>query len=559
LKGGSATATFTQADLAANAISFQHDGGELDGSFTVSLTDGSASPQSATVNATVSPHVNDAPAIQGDLQLLPARPGYTTVSYITASDLFTTDPDNTSAELIYTVTGTSHGGLFYFTGSAHPSPHIPISTFSQARLSSNPAIFFKHDGGREDGSFTVSVTDGIAPPQTVTVAQPMNRPIDITSTPLVVDEQSPYGTIVGRFTGIEMESTGFQLGYSLVDDAGGRFFLGAAFLGVLNGSLLDFEQAASHTIVVRATNVDGFFYDEAFTVTIRDVSPDILTGGTGPDTLGGGATADIINGLAGDDVLVGGGGNDYVTSGDGNDKAFGEAGNDTLIGADGNDYLNGGADNDLIVGNGGADTLMGDAGDDYLNGGDGDDLLVGNDGTDTLLGDIGNDYLDGGAGPDTLFGNAGNDTVLGGDGEDYVNGGDGEDVVFGGAGNDTVVGESGNDDINGETGNDVVFGGAGNDTVLGADGDDYLAGDAGDDNLAGGVGNDTLFAGSGSDYLQGDTGDDMFVFEASFGTSLIIDFEIGSAAITMSSSSRAACSPTSPTCWRTPCRTAPTW
>ena len=237
-----------------------------------------------------------------------------------------------------------------------------------------------------------------------------------------------------------------------------------------------------------------------------------------------------INGAGGDDVLIGGGGNDYLTSGDGNDKAFGEAGNDTLLGADGNDYLNGGADNDLIVGNGGADTLMGDAGDDYLNGGDGDDLVVGNDGTDTLLGDIGNDYLDGGAGPDTLFGNAGNDTVLGGDGEDYVNGGDGEDVVFGGAGNDTVVGESGNDDINGETGNDVVFGGAGNDTVLGADGDDYLAGDAGDDNLAGGIGNDTLFAGSGSDYLQGDAGDDMFVFEASFGTSLIIDFEIGSAA-----------------------------
>ena len=75
LKGGSATATFTQADLAANAISFKHDGGELDGSFTVSLTDGSSSPQSATVNATVSPHVNDAPAIGGDLQLLPARPG----------------------------------------------------------------------------------------------------------------------------------------------------------------------------------------------------------------------------------------------------------------------------------------------------------------------------------------------------------------------------------------------------------------------------------------------------------------------------------------------------
>ncbi|MFL5170940.1 MAG: cadherin-like domain-containing protein, partial [Microvirga sp.] len=76
LKSGSATTSFTQADLAANAIAFQHDGSELAGSFTVSLTDGSASPQSATVNATVNPHVNDAPVLSGDFTLPPVRNGF---------------------------------------------------------------------------------------------------------------------------------------------------------------------------------------------------------------------------------------------------------------------------------------------------------------------------------------------------------------------------------------------------------------------------------------------------------------------------------------------------
>ena len=58
---------------------------------------------------------------------------------------------------------------------------------------------------------------------------------------------------------------------------------------------------------------------------------------------------------------------------------------------------------------------------------------------------------------------------------------------------------------------------------------DYLSGAEGNDNLTRGLGNDTLFAGA-SDYLKGDSGDDFFIFEANFGTSLIIDFETGTPA-----------------------------
>ena len=117
--------------------------------------------------------------------------------------------------------------------------------------------------------------------------------------------------------------------------------------------------------------------------------------------------------------------------------------------------------------------------------------------------------------------------MLGAGGDDYVNGGAGDDLVFGGDGADTLLGEDGNDYLNGENGNDIIFAHDGNDTVIGGDGDDYLSAGAGDDVLVGGNGNDTLFAGSGSDYLKGDAGDDRFIFDATFQTSLVIDFTPG--------------------------------
>jgi Ca2+-binding RTX toxin-like protein len=260
---------------------------------------------------------------------------------------------------------------------------------------------------------------------------------------------------------------------------------------------------------LRSGNADGTdtlfdietlsFSDKAVEL-IATVPGTVFTGDSEDNVFVGGAGEDTITGNGGNDVLLGGGGADYISSGDGNDKAFGEAGNDTVIGGNGDDYLNGGAD---------------------------DDLIVGNDGADTLLGDTGNDYLDGGTGDDLVMGGAGNDTVLGAGGNDYVNGEGGNDLVFGGDGLDTLLGADGNDYLNGENGNDIIFGDAGNDTVIGGEGNDYLSAGDGDDNLVGGNGNDTLFAGSGSDYLKGDAGDDRFVFDATFQTSLVIDFTPG--------------------------------
>jgi Ca2+-binding RTX toxin-like protein len=521
LLSGSPTTNFTQADLAANLVAFQHDCSELDGSFSVNLTDGTSTPQSATVTATVSPHVNDAPIAtitnasyaaaknvsldlkntglsisdvdggagvetvtlsvgEGALHVTPGTSG----AVVTNSDTASVTINGTVAQInsLLNTDGTSE--VSYIDSSASPSPSTTLT-------------LLVHDNGNTGGS-DLSASDAA----TINISSSNQPPTDISGGPLTVNEDSASGTLVGTVTGIDPDSP--ILTYTLIDDAGGRFTIdNAGHVTVANGLLLDFEQSATHGIVVRATDEGGLFVDKAFAIAVNDLNPEVAIGGPGADTLYGGFADDTINGLGGDDVLVGGGGNDYITSGGGQDTALGEAGNDTVIGADGADYLNGGAD---------------------------DDLIVGNDGADTLLGDAGNDYLDGGTGDDLVMGGAGNDTVLGADGNDYVNGEGGDDLVFGGDGIDTLLGADGNDYLNGENGNDTIFGDGGNDTVIGGEGNDYLSGEAGDDNLVGGNGNDTLFAGSGSDYLQGDAGDDFFVFEQNFGASLIIDFETGTAA-----------------------------
>ena len=76
------------------------------------------------------------------------------------------------------------------------------------------------------------------------------------------------------------------LAYALTDDAGGRFAIdGAGRITVANAQLLDFEQGASHTVVVRVTDASGLFFQKAFAIGVSDVNPEAVTGGGDSDTL----------------------------------------------------------------------------------------------------------------------------------------------------------------------------------------------------------------------------------------------------------------------------------
>ena len=112
---------------------------------------------------------------------------------------------------------------------------------------------------------------------------------------------------------------GDGLSFSLVDSAGGRFKIVGNQIQVANGVLLDYEQAASHTIVVRATDAGGLVTDTSFTISLDDVAAETLTGTSASEVLKGGAGKDAFSGAGGDDRLWGGLGHDTLAGGTGRD------------------------------------------------------------------------------------------------------------------------------------------------------------------------------------------------------------------------------------------------
>jgi Ca2+-binding RTX toxin-like protein len=125
LLGGIAAASFTEADILANAVSFQHDGSGSNGSFTVSLTDGTATPQVATVIATTG---NGPPSATNDaLSAIAEDSGQHTIlgAALTGND--SAGPPSESGQTL-TVTGLSNviggtasvsGGNVLFTPTAN--------------------------------------------------------------------------------------------------------------------------------------------------------------------------------------------------------------------------------------------------------------------------------------------------------------------------------------------------------------------------------------------------------------------------------------------------------
>ncbi|MEP3890878.1 MAG: cadherin-like domain-containing protein [Hellea sp.] len=282
-----------------------------------------------------------------------------------------------------------------------------------------------------------------------------------------------------------------------------------------------------------------------------------LRGNGGDDELEGGAGNDTLDGGDGDDVAIYAGNAADYTIFDNSDGTFtvtdnvGTDGTDTLtsveflrfadgeiaspngpIFTEGDDVIDGTQNDDVLDALGGNDIVDGRGGNDVINGGAGNDRLLGNVGDDVLNGDDGVDTLIGGDGIDTLNGGDGADTLNGGEGADALDGGAGFDsadyrgalagiafnVVTGGTGgeaagdtfsgieryylsnfNDTITGSSANEFFFGEDGNDTINAGGGIDRVYGGDGNDIQRGQDGNDTLYGSAGNDQLNGGTGFD------------------------------------------------------------
>jgi len=227
-----------------------------------------------------------------------------------------------------------------------------------------------------------------------------------------VYENAADGTVVGTVAATDPDA-GDTLTYALLDDAGGRFAIDPTTgeITVADGSLLDYETAEQHSIVVQVTDSGGLTDSASYAIAVQfDNSGD-----------------DALTGDGGDNVIDGGPGNDQIYGQDGNDHLIGGSGSDTLMGGDGDDVLDGGDGDDVLNGGSGADQLSGGAGQDMLFGSQGNDWLSGGEGNDQLFGGTDHDHLDGGAGDDRLSGDAGNDVLKGGAGNDTLSGGSGAD------------------------------------------------------------------------------------------------------------------------------------
>ena len=99
-----------------------------------------------------------------------------------------------------------------------------------------------------------------------------NAPSDITGTLPSINENSSNGTVIGTLTGVDPDND--TLSYSLIDNAGGRFAIdpSTGIVSVLDGSLLNYENAQSHDIIVQVSDGINAPYQETFTVNLNNTN-----------------------------------------------------------------------------------------------------------------------------------------------------------------------------------------------------------------------------------------------------------------------------------------------
>ena len=125
--------------------------------------------------------------------------------------------------------------------------------------------------------FTYSVLDASGATSlatlTVTIEGRNDAPFDLTAPALAVDENATNGQTIGTVATSDRDS-GETFTYQLTDDVAGRFSIDAntGEISVADGSLLDRESDASHTIVVLVTDAGGLTFSKSFTIQVNDIN-----------------------------------------------------------------------------------------------------------------------------------------------------------------------------------------------------------------------------------------------------------------------------------------------
>lgn len=166
------------------------------------------------------------------------------------------------------------------------------------------------------GAVKIYINDLDEPPVDIILTDQI-APMEISSTNIKVGSLVAVGPLPNH-----------NLTYTLLNNAGGRFKVaknaetGAWEILVVNGFLLDYEQASAHTIRVKVDDGAGGVFVKDLVISVGDQSVESIRG---PST------------------------SDKFVAGSGRDSLYGNSGNDTLDGGYGNDILSGGAGRDVFV------------------------------------------------------------------------------------------------------------------------------------------------------------------------------------------------------------------
>ncbi|MEH2565235.1 VCBS domain-containing protein [Bradyrhizobium sp. AZCC 2289] len=250
-----------------------------------------------------------------------------------------------------------------------------------------------------------------------------------------IAEHSPANTVVGALSALDPDA-GDTATFTLTNNAGGLFAISGGNL-VATGPL-DYEQAASHQVTVRATDSGGFTYDTTFTIATTDVNeaPTAISisgstvaatsivgtvigalSGTDPDA-GDTATFTLLDNdgglfaISGGNLVVAGSlttvttatQNVTVRDTDAGGLTFDKVLALTVTGIPGNTFAGDSGDN-VLNGTPGNDRFQGFAGNDTINGGLGFDRAFYTDATAGIAFSLASGTVTGaGVGTDTLTG-----------------------------------------------------------------------------------------------------------------------------------------------------------
>ena len=302
----------------------------------------------------------------------------------------------------------------------------------------------------------------------------------------------PVAEVVGQLTAVEPESTE-SFTWQLTDNAGGRFGLDGTNLVVADPTLLNFEDASSHDVVVQVTDSGGLQYSMTFTIQVTDVAENVL----------------LLNGTSGDEHFLVLYSSTDINSGTVTVQVSTNGGPVTTIGTFPRNQpllINGLAGTDSVL-------VLGTSGNDIVSFATAKNWIINS--STLILSDFETRSIGGGGGNDQYFFDA--DTPLGAIilVENAVVGVDRIDFSP-----TTTVAVSVNMSLNGPQAihptNLSLHLGVLNtiENLIDGSMNDVLIGNTLANTITGGPGNDAITGAGGNDSLYGGEGDDTFVFNA---------------------------------------------